>query len=103
MTEIAAMKDRLCSPGIFLTAIPISRTHHVPTVHGVGVIPMAWYSPSDSRSAAWWRWPMLALRSWMAAEVGNALLIVLLVLLTRGLHQDGLADTVDGLAGGRNR
>jgi adenosylcobinamide-GDP ribazoletransferase len=36
-----------------------------------------------------------------AAEVVNGLLILLLVLLTRGLHQDGLADTLDGLAGGR--
>ncbi|MDH5741371.1 MAG: adenosylcobinamide-GDP ribazoletransferase, partial [Nitrospira sp.] len=36
-----------------------------------------------------------------AQEVVNILLIVLLVSLTRGLHQDGLADTLDGLAGGR--
>jgi len=43
------------------------------------------------------------LASFLASEVVNALLIVLLVLLTRGLHQDGLADTLDGLAGGRTQ
>jgi adenosylcobinamide-GDP ribazoletransferase len=42
------------------------------------------------------------LANWLSTEVVSALVIVLLVALTRGLHQDGLADTLDGLAGGRS-
>jgi adenosylcobinamide-GDP ribazoletransferase len=84
----------------FLTAIPISRTHHVPTAHELAAS-MAWYSTVGLLIGGLVTVADLGLRLWVTAEVGNALLIVLVVLLTRGLHQDGLADTVDGLAGGR--
>lgn len=84
----------------FLTAIPISRRHHTPTAHELAAS-MAWYSTVGLLVGGLMAMADLGLRAWMAAEVGNALLILLLVLLTRGLHQDGLADTVDGLAGGR--
>lgn len=43
----------------------------------------------------------MLLARWLSPEVVAALLILLLVVMTRGLHQDGLADTLDGLAGGR--
>ncbi|ODT44042.1 MAG: cobalamin 5'-phosphate synthase [Nitrospira sp. SCN 59-13] len=84
----------------FLTAIPISRAHHAPTAQELASS-MAWYSTIGLLIGGLVALADVGLRLWLAAEVGNALLIVLLVLLTRGLHQDGLADTVDGLAGGR--
>jgi len=83
----------------FLTAIPISRRHHVPTAHELAAS-MAWYSTVGLLIGGLVALADVGLRAWVAAEVGNALLIVLLVLLTRGLHQDGLVDTVDGVAGG---
>jgi adenosylcobinamide-GDP ribazoletransferase len=43
----------------------------------------------------------VALSGILARGVVDMLLIVLLVVLTGGLHQDGLADCLDGLAGGR--
>lgn len=84
----------------FLTAIPISRRHHAPTADELAAS-MAWYSTVGLMIGGLLALVDQGLRWWVAPEVVNVLLIVLLVLLTRGLHQDGLADTVDGLAGGR--
>jgi len=45
----------------------------------------------------------LAASRFFPREIVNALIILLLFILTRGIHQDGLADTVDGLWGGQDR
>jgi adenosylcobinamide-GDP ribazoletransferase len=80
------------------------------------VFPWPWFgevTPRDlARSLFWFPWVglMLGLVYWGAgmvlahlfsAPAAAALLLTLTVLLTRGLHLDGLADTVDGLGGGQ--
>ncbi len=84
----------------FLTAIPLSRVHHEPTASDLAAS-MAWYPVVGLLIGGGLAVADLVFASFLASEVVNALLILLLVLLTRGLHQDGLADTLDGLAGGR--
>lgn len=37
----------------------------------------------------------------LAESVGSLLLLTMLVFLTGGIHQDGLADTIDSIAGGK--
>jgi len=84
----------------FLTAIPLSRIHHEPTAPELAAS-MAWYPVVGIFIGGGLVLADLVLVKIFAPPVVNALLIVLLVLVTRGLHQDGLADTLDGLAGGR--
>lgn len=84
----------------FLTTIPISKVHHEPTAPELAAS-MAWYSTVGLMLGGMVALSDMWLNDIFAPEVVNVLLIVLLVSLTRGLHQDGLADTLDGLAGGR--
>jgi len=84
----------------FLTAIPLSREHHVPTAQELAAS-MAWYPVIGLLIGGGLVITDLVLAKILSSTVVNVLLILLLVLLTRGLHQDGLADTLDGLAGGR--
>jgi adenosylcobinamide-GDP ribazoletransferase len=100
VTDLAAMTRPFVFAWHFLTAIPISRSHHEPTATELATS-MAWYSTVGLMIGGLLALADKGLRWFLAAEVVNGLLILLLVLLTRGLHQDGLADTLDGLAGGR--
>lgn len=84
----------------FLTTIPLSQTHHEPTAPELAAS-MAWYPVVGLLIGSGLIVADLGLTVVLAPLVVNLLLIVLLVLFTRGLHQDGLADTLDGLAGGR--
>jgi adenosylcobinamide-GDP ribazoletransferase len=84
----------------FLTAIPLTHSHHDPTPSELANS-MAWFPVIGLLLGG-----LLALCAYLLSEVfsravTDALLIIFLVVLTGGLHQDGLADTFDGWAGGR--
>ena len=84
----------------FLTAVPVSREFHAPAPDELAGS-MLWYPFVGLLLGGLLATTDLLLAHWLSREVSAALLILLLVAMTRGLHQDGLADTLDGLAGGR--
>lgn len=84
----------------FLTAVPLSRDLHNPAPDELAGS-MSWYPFVGILLGGLLAVTDAFLARWLGGEVVAALLMLLLVGVTRGLHQDGLADTLDGLAGGR--
>lgn len=84
----------------FLTAIPLSRSHHDPTPRELA-LSMRLYPLIGLMIGGLLATGDILLSGLFPRNVVDALLIVLLVAVTGGLHQDGLADSLDGLAGGR--
>lgn len=84
----------------FLTAIPVARSCDDPEPWELAAS-MGWYPLIGLILGLILAFSDLLLGQWFSDHVVNGLLLVILIVLTRGLHQDGLADTLDGLAGGR--
>ena len=84
----------------FLTAIPLSRSTHDAKPEELAAS-MSWYPMVGCLLGALLVAADMALAQAFSSQVTNIVLIILLVAITRGLHQDGLADMLDGLAGGR--
>ena len=78
-------------------------------------LPLPAHRPSGARAS--WAWPLVGLvvgglgvaagwgAMWLGLSAGGAgvLVLAVMVLATGGLHEDGLADTADGLWGGWTR
>ena len=84
----------------FLTAIPLSRSTHDAKPEELAAS-MSWYPLVGCLLGVLLATADMGLAKVFSSQVTNVFLILLLVAITRGLHQDGLADMVDGLAGGQ--
>lgn len=84
----------------FLTAIPVSRGPH-PTSPDQLARSMMWFPTVGLILGGILAGAMVLCEMAIPRSVSDGLAILLLILLTRCLHLDGLADTVDGWGGGR--
>lgn len=85
----------------FLTRIPIPRWPQAAIHHRDFARSMRWFPLIGMVIGLFLAGSDLVLSRVFAPSVANLLLIALLIVTTGGLHQDGLADTVDGLCGAR--
>lgn len=83
----------------FLTVIRLSRTLHDATPRDLA-LSMGWYPLVGLALGGILALADRGLSMVLAPALVNVFLIVVLVAITGGLHQDGLADTLDGIRGG---
>jgi adenosylcobinamide-GDP ribazoletransferase len=99
--HVPRLGDELVGAFMLLTRLPIgalSRRAIEPS-DGVWAYPLVGVVIGAVGGAVFWIGHALALPPVVSATWG----IAATVMATGGLHEDGLADTVDGLGGGRNR
>lgn len=83
------------------TVVPVGAPDELTRPRAVAAL--RWFPPVGAAVGAVAGLPAAGVLAWAphAVLVGAVLSVVTLVLLTRALHLDGLADTVDGLGSGR--
>jgi adenosylcobinamide-GDP ribazoletransferase len=97
MRSPGLLRRHLFAPVAFLTILPVPDAAH-PWELGLASFPLVGLALGGVLVLV----DALASHLWPPAVVA-VVLVGLLVLLTGGLHLDGLADTVDGLVGGHDR
>lgn len=95
------MLSRFVAAWQFLTIIPVSRRHHILISEDQLAHSMLWFPAVGLAIGGLLAGAMWLSEMFLSRAVSDALVIVLLIVLTRGLHLDGLSDTIDGWGGGR--
>lgn len=100
MVEFGAWRDDFAAAMQFLTRLPAKRdTGAFDLRRGGRVLPLVGAVVGTVTGASYWLFLMLHVPPFAAA----ALTLAVSVLMTGGLHEDGLADTADGFGGGRSK
>lgn len=93
--------DRIWAAFIFFTRLPLWRLHQPPREAYRTVVehwPLAGWLTGGTTAATLW-----VACHWMAYPLAVLAAIVVRLLLTGALHEDGLADFIDGFGGGSDR